>query len=99
KAEVWKNFKIKGINVGVEEYGAGEVEVFPNPTTGELRVTSYELQVTSIEVFDIYGRAVSTHYSLLTTYYSIDISLFPAGIYFVKITTDAGMVVKKVVKE
>ncbi|MDR2972028.1 MAG: hypothetical protein LBU83_08890, partial [Bacteroidales bacterium] len=49
-----------------------DIQIYPNPTTGELRVTSYELQVTSIEVFDIYGRAVSTHYSLLTTHYSIN---------------------------
>ncbi|MDR2972942.1 MAG: T9SS type A sorting domain-containing protein, partial [Bacteroidales bacterium] len=75
------------------------ITIVPNPTTGELRVTSYELQVTGIEVFDIYGRAVSTHYSLLTTYYSINIAHLPNGIYFVKIVTEQGEVVKKVVKQ
>ncbi|MDR2971224.1 MAG: T9SS type A sorting domain-containing protein [Bacteroidales bacterium] len=76
-----------------------DVLVYPNPTTGELRVTSYELQVTSVEVFDIYGRAVSTHYSLLTTHYSMDISHLPAGIYFLKFETEKGPVMKKVVKQ
>ncbi|MDR2970930.1 MAG: cadherin-like beta sandwich domain-containing protein, partial [Bacteroidales bacterium] len=56
--------------LGVSETDLSLITLIPNPTTGELRVTSYELQVTSIEVFDIYGRAVSTHYSLLTTHYS-----------------------------
>jgi parallel beta-helix repeat protein len=75
------------------------ITIVPNPTTGELQVTSYELQVTSIEVFDVYGRAVSTHYSLLTTHYSINISHLQAGLYFVKIVTEQGEVVKKVVKQ
>jgi hypothetical protein len=55
--------------------------------------------VTSIEVFDIYGRAVSTHYSLLTTHYSIDIAHLPAGIYFVKVFTENGVFVEKVIKQ
>ncbi|MDR2970469.1 MAG: T9SS type A sorting domain-containing protein [Bacteroidales bacterium] len=75
------------------------ITIIPNPTTGELQVTSYELQVTSIDVFDIYGRAVSTHCSLLTTHYPIDLSHLPNGIYFVKIVTEQGEVVKKVVKQ
>jgi hypothetical protein len=73
--------------------------IYPNPTTGELRVTSYELQVTSIEVFDIYGRTVSTHYSILTTHYSIDISHLPTGLYFVKVFTENGVFVEKVIKQ
>ncbi|MDR2970878.1 MAG: T9SS type A sorting domain-containing protein, partial [Bacteroidales bacterium] len=40
-----------------------------------------------------------SHYSLLTTHYSIDISHLPAGIYFVKISTATGEVVKKIVKK
>ncbi|MDR2972593.1 MAG: S8 family peptidase [Bacteroidales bacterium] len=83
----------------VPEKVVSEIAVYPNPTTGELQVTSYVLQVTSVEVFDIYGRAVSTHYSLLTTHYSIDISHLPAGIYFVKVVTKQGEIVKKVVKQ
>ncbi|MDR2971064.1 MAG: T9SS type A sorting domain-containing protein [Bacteroidales bacterium] len=95
---------IEGITitgVGIEELQvtSDELQVYPNPTTGELRVTSDELQVTSIEVFDIYGRTVSTHYSLLTTHYSMDISHLANGIYFLKIQTEKGMVMKKIVKQ
>ena len=86
-------------SVGVDELQVTsyELRVYPNPTTGELRVTSYELQVTSIEVFDIYGR--KCHLSPVTCHENINISHLPAGIYFVKIRTEAGEVVRKVVKE
>jgi len=48
----------KLFNVSVPTPEISTIKVYPNPTTGELRVTSYELQVTSIEVFDIFGRKV-----------------------------------------
>jgi len=86
-------------NVGIKEKGEGkgdEVLVYPNPTTGELQVTSYELQVTSIEVFDIYGRKVIE--PSLTVLQSYDLTVLQAGIYFVKITTEKGMVTKKIIK-
>jgi hypothetical protein len=83
----------------VPEKVVPEIVVYPNPTTGELQVISYELQVNSIEVFDIYGRAVSTHYSLLTTHYSIDIAHLPNGIYFVKIATENNVFVEKIIKK
>jgi len=50
-----------GNGVGITEKGEGagdEVVLYPNPTTGELQVTSYKLQVTSVEVFDVYGRKI-----------------------------------------
>jgi hypothetical protein len=80
------------------------IKVFPNPTTGVLnliqeKVESGELRVESVEVFDIYGKKMSP-VSNLTSHISnqINIAHLPAGIYFVKITTEAGEVVKKIIK-
>jgi autotransporter-associated beta strand protein len=86
--------------VGIEQLRMtnDELRVYPNPTHGQLTITNDELRITNVEVFDIYGRAVSTHYSLLTTHYSMDISAFPAGIYFLRVETDKGMITKKVIK-
>jgi len=78
-----------------------KIMVVPNPTTGELRVTSYELQVTDVEVYDIYGRKqnVEFHSYGLTVLRSYGLSNLQSGIYFVKIITNAGEIVKKVVKQ
>jgi hypothetical protein len=97
-------FKItyKEITTGIPEPpDIAEVQVYPNPTTGELRVTSYELQVTSIEVFDVFGRKHEWAKGRMGEWANgvvMDISDLLAGIYFVKVVTEAGEVVKKVIK-
>ena len=76
-----------------------DITLIPNPTSGELRIENGELRIEKVEVFDVYGRIhsslVTRHASLIT----INISHLPAGLYFVKIYTEAGMVVRKVVKQ
>jgi hypothetical protein len=78
-------------------------------------VTSYKLQVTSIEVFDVIGRRQEIpRYARNDGENSppfmegwqpqadgvvMNISHLPTGIYFLKIETENGMVVKKVVKQ
>ena len=89
--------------VGVKEVKELEgVRVFPNPTAGELRIEvagQARNDVVNVEVFDVYGRKLS-HISNLISQISnlIDISEFPAGIYFVRITTEKGIITKKVIK-
>jgi len=76
-----------------------DIVLYPNPTTGELHVTfpsfggagvvCHSSLVTNIEIFDVYGRNIL---------HSIDVSGLHAGIYFVKITTEKGIVMKKIIK-
>ena len=72
---------------GVKELGG--VILYPNPTTGELQVMSDKLQVTSIEIFDVYGRKI-----LVPT-----LTVLQPGIYFVRVVFDNGSCVKKLVKQ
>ncbi|MCL1851186.1 MAG: T9SS type A sorting domain-containing protein [Bacteroidetes bacterium] len=68
--------------------------MYPNPTTGELRIlmNNEQLIMNNVEVFDVYGKNVLSNHL-------INISHLPAGLYFVAVTTEKGKVVKKVVKE
>jgi len=77
---------------------ATTVNIYPNPTDGKLQVTSYGLQVTDIEIFDVFGRNVLRLTSPIPHPISIDISHLSNGVYFIKIVTKQGEVVKKVVK-
>jgi len=86
-----------GIETGIPEL-SGTILVYPNPTAGELRIENGELRIKSVEIFDVYGRIVGT-YPCGRPETAIDISYLPTGIYFVKIRTEAGDVVRKVVKE
>jgi hypothetical protein len=75
------------------------INVYPNPTTGELSVVSYQFSVSEIVIYDVSGRALLSQVSLMSPETTIDISDLPGGVYFVKIRTEAGEVVRKVVKE
>ena len=82
---------------------SAEITLFPNPTTGELRVESGELRVETIVVFDMLGRKVMTvtesQIANRKSQITFDISNVPAGVYFVRIQTENGVVTRKVVKE
>lgn len=86
--------------VGIVETEFSGVSVCPNPTRDELRITSDKVQIRSIEFFDVIGKKV---FSPLLFQNSpeilINISHLQAGVYFVKISTEAGDVIKKVLKE
>ena len=85
--------------LSVNEQAFSNLLVYPNPTTGELKIENGELKIENVDIFDIYGRNLTSHTSYLLPHTSFDISHLPAGVYFVKIFTEAGVVVKKVVKE
>jgi len=58
------------------------------------------LIVEKIEVLDIVGRIVSVHYpNISSSNPKIDISNLNSGIYFIKIATNQGEIVRKVIKQ
>jgi len=75
------------------------ITLIPNPTTGELRIESGQVEVDKVELLDIVGRVIFSQNFISSLHQKIDISHINSGIYFVKITTDIGEVVKKVVKQ
>jgi hypothetical protein len=96
-ALVWKDFNIVGIEVGIETMKIAPVKFYPNPTTGILKIESLELRIESVVVYDVFGKIQKME--SLKTESTIDISHLPAGAYFVKISTEAGEVTRKVLKE
>ena len=86
--------KTLGINESAE---LSAIKVYPNPTTGELRVESTKFRIENIVIYDIFGKV--QRIENWKTENTIDISHLSAGIYFVKICTEAGEVVRKVLKE
>ena len=81
-------------------YGNFEInpkfKIYPNPTTGELRIENgefgirnYELGIMNVEIFDIYGRKQSSHHLITSSSnHLINISHLPAGIYFITIANE-----------
>jgi len=93
-SSIKSNMASNSPNVSVSENELGNIRIYPSPTTGTLQVTSNELQVRRVEIFDIYGRNL-----LSTPETTLNISHLSAGIFFVKIYTEKGEVMRKVLKE
>jgi hypothetical protein len=74
-----------------------DIEVYPNPTTGVVNVqcTMNNVQCSGIEIIDVYGKIITTVDQTAT---QINVSGLAAGMYFVRVTTDRGVVTKPFVK-
>jgi len=90
---------IEVLPVHIKENSGANITVYPNPTKGEIHVQSSKFKVQSVEIFDVYGRKVFEHQTPLTVLWSYDLTVLPAGVYFVRVTTETGAVVKKIIKQ
>ena len=91
---------------GIEDRNFSNITLYPNPTTGELRIENGELRIKYIEIFDVIGRVQSFEFKVQSSETRnpesetlINISHLSAGIYFIQINTDKGVTTKKVVKK
>jgi len=84
----------------VDFYGIVDILVYPNPTTGELRIETSDIryEISDIEIYDIFGEKKVSNLKSQISNQIIYISHLTAGIYFVKIKTEKGFVMKKILK-
>jgi len=82
-------------NLGVEKFLKQKVHIYPNPVKNEFYVESKELILKSIQIYDLIGRLVLVEKERFNL---INISSIESGILFVRINTDQGILIKKIVK-
>ena len=73
------------------------VGVYPNPSKNNVHIKSSNT-ITSLQLFDVQGRILQTQLSNQPEVV-LDIASQNSGVYFLKITTDKGSKVEKIVKE
>ena len=87
-------------NVGIESWLENSVTLFPNPAKDVVNVQCTMNNVQSVEVFDVYGKLVNTVGVCDTPVQTrINVSGLADGMYFVRVTTDRGVVTKSFVKK
>jgi alpha-tubulin suppressor-like RCC1 family protein len=90
------------VEVNVSEVSLKPVQyaIYPNPATHTLHIDFITTTPSKIELLDLQGRTLYTQ-SVSTTQTTHEISLtgFSTGVYFVKLYSDEGVVLKKIVKE
>ncbi|MDR0437723.1 MAG: T9SS type A sorting domain-containing protein [Bacteroidales bacterium] len=84
----------------VETHGRASLQIYPNPTTGQLTIANYELGIKNVEIFNMNGKRVyvapvgaNNHLPLQSTF-TIDISSFPTGTYFLRVGSKTTKIVK-----
>jgi hypothetical protein len=91
----------------VETDNYPSLQVYPNPTSGELRVDCRDAMhcvCTNIEIFDVFGRKqkITLNSQLLSGERSrtttLNLESLPTGVYFLQITTENSVVTKKIIK-
>ena len=85
-------------NVGIEDYLRNSVILFPNPAKEVINVQCTMYNVQSVEVIDVYGKVISTMDAYNASLLSINVSGLANGMYFVRVTTEEGVVTKSFVK-
>lgn len=84
-------------NENVEEMLVSNVTIYPNPANDRLYVETLTLTLT-IEIYDVYGRQQVTKSLCHQGALVVDLTNLNSGIYFVKVVTENGNVVKRIVK-
>ena len=86
-------------DVGIESWLENSVSLYPNPAKEyvDIRVNG-DLNVTTMEVYDVYGKLINT-VNVIDNPTRINVSNLANGMYFVRVTTEAGAVTKTFVKK
>ena len=98
-------------SVGISERIAeNKFLIYPNPTNGMINVQCLMINVQNIEIFDVFGRKVfeqkaesakaeaSQISQSQISHQAVDLSNAPTGIYFIRITTENGIINTKIIK-
>ena len=85
--------------LNVNEIEANKCNIYPNPANDRLYIEA-EAEIIEVSVYDVYGRTQNLRISESQNLrISINVSELNAGIYFVKINTENGEIVKRFIKE
>ena len=84
-------------DVGIVNFLENSITLFPNPANDVVNVQCTMFQVQFIEVIDVYGKLINT-VNVVDNPARINVSGLANGVYFVRVTTEEGVVTKQFVK-
>jgi hypothetical protein len=75
------------------------ISISPNPTNGIISIHNAPATMMQIEIMNVLGERVSALTNTGTADFKIDLTKFPAGIYFAKFVSGNSVLVRKLLKE
>lgn len=82
--------------LSVPEARQSAIDIYPNPAKSIIYINATAVHITSLKLYTITGLRVT---NVMDDLESVDISGLAAGMYLLKISTENGSVVKKLVKK
>ena len=82
--------------VGLEELSSS-VNIYPNPVNDMLYIKT-DVEIEDVVVYDVFGRQQDSKTTRQQDNVTIDVSKLDAGVYFVKMRTTEGEIVKRIIK-
>jgi len=74
--------------------------IYPNPANNELRITNYELRDGIIEIYDVYGKKISSHHLVASSsHQKIDISSLSSGVYLLRLFNEQNYYIQRLIKK
>ncbi len=80
--------------VGLEEILESQVNIFPNPSSGELFIET-ELKISQVKMYNAIGEEMPIFY---TQNNNLDLSYYSNGLYLIELHSEKGLVRKRVYK-
>ena len=81
--------------VGIDDPGAGAIQIFPNPASDIVTIKS-SYTINEIEVMSFIGQQVYTQRGVDSRTTKLNVSNLRSGVYFVKVTTSQGVRAAKI---
>ncbi len=92
----YDNFSlIEDTTASTEDVFASKLSVYPNPASVTVTINAADVELTSVQVFNMLGKQV---YASANTA-SIDVSSFAKGVYFLKLNGEGTSATKKLIVE
>lgn len=90
-------WQVKNSFVSLNELGAEDIEIFPNPVKDNLTIRSTNSALKSVSVFDAKGKFID-QFLIYNNRVNIDVLSLQRGVYFLTIISEKGISTKKFVK-
>ena len=82
---------------GIADYEQS-ISLYPNPNSGRFIINNEQLIINNVQVYDVYGKLLKTVEVDANTI-ELDVRELASGMYFVRISTEKGVVIKSFVKK
>ncbi len=84
---------------GYVELTASGISIYPNPTSDSITISSEQVTINTIQVFDFTGKQNQQFSNVSNNNLTIDLSNFATGVYLIKLQTENEVFTTKIVKE